>query len=650
MSATTALIKWVVSLSTVFTYTYLIIMERLTENRRRSDSFARLIEPREVNDKCSKILRTSIAYKYKSFHSSSSQNSPDLSLYAIEAQSINDHKTSYWKTRTVKLTKFAKFYRNFTVLYQMIVAIKYLLLCLLDTGFFEEYRLNDCFLVGRLGLDGPATGASKYLYLTVTIFQLCWLLVFTSKKPKISFAILEFLLYDYDEVLEWEARARSKSTKNVYYSNKHYYLHPLLFGTNQDDTSTRMYYQSNLFFKNPFILDADVYQMRPNRTSEVWIKFRNFTIIYFVVTIVMLTLLLPMLVYSLTSVLTTNKGFELSYANCVEYLAEHQQINNNSNYYSFIYNATKSVKQLKYEKYYAPVVLPFDDHKPLNLYHLLRLIADIFDNTNGWSSIYAILTFSTYIIILINMDVSNYFEAVETKLVNLISDFRRAKNFNKFCQDKGERLSEMGAKWKKLHRMGAHEDVSLVQLHNITNTQALVVDFFTMIDQYNVYVSFYISFITALWLGFMSAAFLCVLNPNSITSLARVEIFAFEVFATTYYASTAGLFAAFRMKTQRMYGLISTIMALDASYGATKARWLTMLQYFHPTSLYCFSIINSTEISWLFLLKVSHGSNTIHDHYYHYSGTLFTNFVTPNLTQPNPPLISLSRGSLAPPW
>lgn len=99
-------------------------------------------------------------------------------------------------------------------------------------------------------------------------------------------------------------------------------------------------------------------------------------------------------------------------------------------------------------------------------------------------------------------------------------------------------------------------------------------------------------------------ASICLLDPESPVYTARFELYYFETITIVYVAIILTSFAAMRTKSRRIYSLIASNMALDNNIRTSKIHWRSLLKFFHPKPLHCFSILGS-EISWFFCLKVS---------------------------------------------
>jgi hypothetical protein len=78
-----------------------------------------------------------------------------------------------------------------------------------------------------------------------------------------------------------------------------------------------------------------------------------------------------------------------------------------------------------------------------------------------------------------------------------------------------------------------------------------------------------------------------------------------EISVTLLSLVLLSMAALVRSQNVQMYPIITQIMAKDSIDSLTKTRWLTIVQHYYPRSLYCFTLFDISEISWLYCLKVS---------------------------------------------
>ena len=507
------------------------------------------------------------------------------------------------------------------IVYSIIAALcilsiaKNLCLCLLQLKRFEHFRWLDCFLLGRVSLDAHFAAAGKYFGIMFSFFLLGWLIMNMLIRPRFSFKALEFLLTPYDEVLAEEAASGPEEAgrRGRWSINKR---HP--FGTQlgnvhfpspdrfwtyvQADEQVTLIEQRSLRPEThpslQILLSSDSDKLRPNRTAQSWSQLASFTLTYFLSALLLILVLGPASFYVFTTNIITQRGFELYYSQCVDYIAG---LRSNSTdlpapsqqLYEQIYPANKSLRQLAFERQRPPLVLPMED--PIELagwYHWLRVFADSLDNFLLWSYSASSFIIDTWIALIVIYDLRIYLDAVEQSLSSNLSGLGRLKWA--LAHDGDNSFPVLDSEHRKSQQRARVEDV-----------QRLLMDFFKYLSSNNTFISTYTLYCIIVWLIFTATACICILNPKGSAVLAREEIFAIELFASFYFLVIVGFFAHFRSRMRRVYSMIASSMALDGNSRTTKPCWIVLLKHFHPAPLYCFSLFGSAEISWLFCLKVS---------------------------------------------
>lgn len=498
--------------------------------------------------------------------------------------------------------KIAKFYSYLFVTYFSILLAKNIVLCLLDLDYFSDYRYLDCYLIGRLVLDGRFCGAAKYLAIVFCMFQLIWIYSLDFSDLEFSFLSLDFLSYSYSEVFEFEAaqpdghRQRSqRAASSASERNFGRFLEQANLGRIKHHHQLPTFFFQDSLIASP----ANNYTLRPNRTTESWRRLAKFTLIYFLVALVVVALVAPFFFYHLATIVTTRLGYELSYAHCIDHIGhlqqqrEHSPPSSSSN--KFIYVPTKPLDQMLRERSNPPMVLPLVDTKPPTAYNLVTLLADVIDNSFFWTATGSSFVFDTYIVLVIALDVALYLEAIERRLLKLFEQMQccQTKCFIGSCR-RGSGGGNNGND----------------NMHEAAQVQAMLMDFFVLIGKYEAFVHYYFMFCMALWLTFTFTICVGIFSPSSALSLARAEIYALEVFASVYFCSIMGFFASLRDRIRRLYGQVASIMAmesleLEVDAWKSRERWALLMQHYYPTPLYCFSIFGAIEVNWFFGLKVS---------------------------------------------
>lgn len=178
--------------------------------------------------------------------------------------------------------------------------------------------------------------------------------------------------------------------------------------------------------------------------------------------------------------------------------------------------------------------------------------------------------------------------------------------------------------------------------------QALIHDYFKLVNGYNQYVSHLVAAQIYLWLVFTLFWATRVLVPSKTLSLdagsKSLEFYAMVGTTGAYVVVLLAFASVVKCQSRKLYELIAAAAAaaaaLDDDGRTTKLRWRALLSYYHPRTLYCFSLFGSSELSFLFLLKVSAASRFVIDHF---CGTITVVII---LTPHPPPSISARDAQL----
>lgn len=159
-----------------------------------------------------------------------------------------------------------------------------------------------------------------------------------------------------------------------------------------------------------------------------------------------------------------------------------------------------------------------------------------------------------------------------------------------------------------LEDLQATQEASQEMMKEITEIQALLFDHFNLVDRYNYYISFFYLLLMSLF--FLYSLSICTWIVQHTSHEAGREFIVSELLGILFSQSLLCGACITRSYNFKMYNLISSAMALDTSHSKTRLRWMVIMKYYYPKPLFCFRFLGSTEVSWLFVIKVSSSSNS----------------------------------------
>lgn len=136
----------------------------------------------------------------------------------------------------------------------------------------------------------------------------------------------------------------------------------------------------------------------------------------------------------------------------------------------------------------------------------------------------------------------------------------------------------------------------------------MVVDYFALLHRYNSYAAFHTSIIITFWVTYSILLCFWTFKPDHISSqfewnfMQVVQIV--QVISTITIFTIVGMYSLVEVHSLKLYAEIATSMALDQNR-STKLRWLAILEYYFPIPSYCFMLLKSFKISWLFNFQAS---------------------------------------------
>lgn len=517
-----------------------------------------------------------------------------------------------------------KFYKWGFIL-NLLTFMRCLMINLLDFNTFESYKKWDCFLLGRLSLAARIADISKVIALLDFGFALFLRIYLLLSRSLIRLDCVEFLRrFSIDELLLREvkdednyleqpehqavARANKKSGLLVYYSKSNY--NDSMSIRISDERVIEEYYESVLYYSNLLaVKDKNEeshhvrrFLLRPNRTAECWMIMCRFTVIYFVLGIITaFTFTIPMSRLSLPLIMT-RRGFELNYANCVEYITGSKAANY-SDIYEANYEAT-SITNSRDLRRTSQLNIPFENIVPLNEYHFARIAFDLFENYFSLMDSTLLFMAITYLAHLIFIDTYLYLSAIERRLNHLIARLNQLDSSNRLSFNHLTEHNDRGDQFVSSRREpGDHRCCDDFDCTTIADIQTIIVDYFAQVARYNPYISMFIGFIICQWFVYtcliVAAAYL-----QTATMIGRFELYIGGLLSFSYFALHIYMFGYLKIYGRRIYLLTTKIVALDEKISTTKRRWTHIMRFFSPDPLYCYAMFRKVEVSWTLALKV----------------------------------------------
>lgn len=540
--------------------------------------------------------RTSYGYNYKKTNSHGVQQ--------IEEQLVRSH------SGLPNIDKYLRFYYRFGMYYYGLLFVKYLLICSLELDEMQNFRFLGCYLLGRLLMNGRVTGFTNYFALFESFYLFLWRLLMLAMKRKHSLYCFEFLLFDYRKVVAREAKLTS---------TKHSQVWDLDSETKSKSKAAKTSYLSILQCKNSVAIEGAklasdrqgsvgsrqtgrLAPMRLNRTSQQWRLLSQTLVYYWLCSLLFMFTFNLVLNSTIIPVLVTKRGFELSYHECFAWISGLKDNNDTSRqqYYSYIYsfegqsNATTE----------ASIILPMQDFTPLNVYHLARISVDYLENLFIYSDIGFLFVSSSAIAILVSEDVRHNCLQLAHKLDHLNDELRGLLQFQVSCESYGssETCKSKPNNNLLLGRQYLHAKHQDELNARIQQTQSMLIDNFKLVGSYTKFASVLTLYNIASWLTYSAMVSKWLFVPG--TELPKLEWYLVHLYRTVYVVLDLGSFARARNACRRLYPLIATSTSLDVDHANRKLRWLTILNFYSPRPMFCFRVLDSADLSWLFLLQL----------------------------------------------
>lgn len=506
------------------------------------------------------------------------------------------------------------------------------------TPLKEDDRINwlDCYLVGRLSLTSKMIETSYYASVGINMYQLINKTILISLGDRVRLYCFEFLVFKYDQVAMTEIQFKKQILTNTLKSSR---------------PKQPSEFESILCFENPYKPGQII--SRPNRSTFTW-KFMTWGTITFGTVCYGVYLCICLMLFILFSPFAmTKRGFELNYSTCIQTISNKNDRQMYDNIYRFEPNF--KLQDIALQPNESPIP-EWHNLQVYSLYHKLRAFADMAENIIINSDIILTSSFRVYNVLVIVLDVFIYATSIKKKLIKLVNELQiqnlLVESINETTYDTQTGANSMATNDE--HHKGSHYSLPPLRLRlnsqeshqaikdyyrsasnpndsrwfskqiqlqtqleqnqsllrdEIRYIQALILDYFKMLNNYNLFVGVLILFDIAIWIIYS----VCLSVRFNISTKYIAENSSYnnqDEFIVLFLLSglviiiILGCAAILRHYSLCLYPLITRAMALDTNVEETKLRWSTMIRHFYPRSLYCFRLFQSIELSTLFGLQL----------------------------------------------
>jgi hypothetical protein len=328
---------------------------------------------------------------------------------------------------------------------------------------------------------------------------------------------------------------------------------------------------------------------------------------------------------------------------------QHQLINvSEQHYYSYIYKAPKVIaSEMKVDNLPARIAISSENLQRPTLYNVVRIAADLIENQLIYMEFNFAFSATLYLLTIQSIDVLINGNQIKAQLVDLLGRLSRqplidrSASVEQFAASPTRRqhtrslcstfslrsmMDSHGGRRRlttitsphhcnggleggcacacaAAHFRRAHPAPSWGLTGDMTRVQAILADHFQLTISYNRFMSFYFVFQFSLWISYTLVV--CTWMGSIKSRAIETEFVMAETGATFLSVLLFSVAAMVRSRNAQLYPLMTQIMARDSTDSKSKLRWLTLIRFYYPKSLYCFTLLDTNEISWLYCLKVS---------------------------------------------
>lgn len=545
----------------------------------------------------------------------------------------------------------------------VVTLIKYGILIMLDFDFMADYRMLDCFLIGRLAFLGRWVGSTKYLIFILIVYLITTRLVLVLLKPEFNLDCYQFILNGQELALENETRSPhinlssdtealagqlSPSGKGNWRRRSHSYYGEkdrspdVTLEVTKD--SEAMDHDSCYFMLNYFDTSSDMFNsnLRPNRTAESWRKQSYYIYILGTLMFAYFICLICAIYIMVGPTILTKVGFRLNYQNCYSWLLE-QKRKHGREYPSISPGNQLNMTQLNIRA--LPTLLPFEDFFEPTLYGICRVSLDLIVNHFYYADFAYNLAANCQNVFHIVFDAYINYKSIRRRLLEIASHLRSLQAApNRKGRQFGIEADGMAVKERRSIEKSASSSTMIQPIgsqmllpekfdprfapaeritcplpgdqhlkHNspitrancdleIVRIQTTLVDHFVMISKYNKNLEFNIIALLFVWLAY--SVFICIWFGITGSREVTTEFYIAFSIGFVLMVSLLSAPAFLHSCNAELYRWIAYTMALDTNYVSTKGRWINIIKYYYPAPLYCFSFFRHSKLSWLFCLKL----------------------------------------------
>lgn len=498
-----------------------------------------------------------------------------LSTDSITRSPLDNHEISIVELRFANIKKLIRLYTITNLVITFFIFIKYVLCITMDLSSWSEYRFIDCYILGRLVL-GTQAKVSKYSALLVTCCLSIIRWYINISRPKLKFYVLEFILYEYEEVLVQELKFKNSNKPKKEAKSKRRYLN--INGLHniggQELTQHSLFWIKRYLPKDgERVEDSRENILRLNRSTKCWQLFRSLTFYYYFYVFASFVLVMLFISYFIVPSILRESDSKNNYYRCTEW---RDRCLNDS---TFEPARCKFVNDILDNRYY----------------NFLRIIADLIENFFIYSDIFGWASSTLFLYLLIIPDIYINALKIKSRLKHLLGSLRQTRVFNHQCYNDTiiKTTDVVRRHWPKSNGCETSDIIEL---------QDILVDHLHMTIRYNSFMTF-IAIMLMIALAGYSAIIIrwaTIVGRSSI----KIELYIILVFYTSLLFFLLGLMAFIRTKNAHLYKLITSAMALDDSLNVTKHRWTMILKYYFPRPLYAYRMLGVVDVSWLLMIKV----------------------------------------------
>lgn len=486
------------------------------------------------------------------------------------------------------------------------LSVKCTVLVLLKYKQFERLKWLDCYLHGRTMLGSRILEANHYIALMIMMFFIAHKLKLLRVNPSLNLYCLEFACFNHKQI-----------------SPSLFSKRPPAARLNREGGLARKAAQSEQIpIKQPplggYFLNQ-LHKHRPQSATDLPIIYPQLTLLAETAAFIIYWSLLLFNVWVFGPLVLTRRGFELVRKECVRTILIESaaaikcgQTCRGPKWYESIYVPDPAKDQAEiFNSGPVSLVLPYDAMVPLNLYHVVRVAFDILELYIIWCGLWFNYLYQIYYSVIFSVDTNNYVINLRKQVDELAEKLRNESSKLEPLREESMGQTQPAIVSRPLTG-GADEQARAVpnyQSDSITDLQASILDCFNCIALYNPYIALTALINVIIWIFYTFLIFVRILRVDRLETVARLDhgiqleyalLFGWCLLIVMVELAAAAILDS---QTRQLYRSMTVVMALDTS--VTKRHWITLLKYFEPKNLNCFTFFNHISISWLFCMKVS---------------------------------------------